>query len=195
MYDWFIQFSQNIVLPVTLKDFSARLTSGKVKLDWTTATESNSSSFAIERAGKDMRFTEIARVSAAGFSSLDKKYQYVDNAPLGDMSFYRLAQTDRDGKTQYFEVRRVFNGKYNASLVVSPNPVKNNITAFVSVSQPQKISITLTDMQGRVLKQSQAHYEEGLQEIVLEATSLSTGNYLLRLQGVTVNAVEKIVKQ
>ena len=195
MYDWFIQFSQNIVLPVTLKDFSARLTSGKVKLDWTTATENNSNSFAIERAGKDMKFTEIARVSAAGFSTLDKKYQYTDQAPLSDMNFYRLAQTDRDGKTQYFEVRRVFNGKQNASIVVSPNPVKSAIKAFVSISQPQKITVTLMDMKGRILKESEAHYDEGLQEISLDAVSLATGNYLLRLKGVTVNAVEKIVKQ
>ena len=195
MYDWFIQFSQNIVLPVTLKDFSARLTSGKVKLDWTTATENNSNSFAIERAGKDMKFTEIARVSAAGFSTLDKRYQYIDPAPLSDMNFYRLAQTDRDGKTQYFEVRRVFNGKQNASIVVSPNPVKSAIKAFVSISQPQKITVTLMDMKGRILKQSEAHYDEGLQEISLDAVSLAAGNYLLRLKGVTVNAVEKIVKQ
>ncbi|HYF32788.1 MAG TPA: T9SS type A sorting domain-containing protein [Chitinophagaceae bacterium] len=195
MYDWFIQYSQNIVLPVSLKDFTARLSSGKVKLDWTTASENNSSSFAVERAGKDMKFTEIARVPAAGYSSGDKKYQLVDAAPLNDMSFYRIVQTDRDGKTQYFEIRRVFNGKQNASIVISPNPVRNNITAFVSVSQPQKISVALLDMQGRILSQSQAHYQEGLQEITLNAVHLAPGNYLLQLKGITVNAIEKLTKQ
>lgn len=195
MYDWFIQYSQNIALPVTLKDFTARLTAGKVKLDWITATEDNSSSFAIERAGKDMKFTEIARINAAGFSSQLKKYQYIDAAPLGDMSFYRLAQTDRDGKTQYFEIRRIFNGRQNTTIVVSPNPVKNRITAFVSVSQPQRISVTLMDMHGRILKQSQALYQEGLQEITLDATELATGSYLLQLKGASVNTVEKILKQ
>lgn len=195
MYDWFIQFSQNIVLPVSLKDFTARLNNGKVKLEWTTATENNSSSFAIERAGRDMKFTEIARVNAAGYSSLDKKYQFIDASPLTDMSFYRLAQTDKDGKTQYFEVRRIFNGKQNASLVVSPNPVKNNITAFINIKQPQKISIMLMDMHGRILKQSQSHYQEGNQEIILDAAHLAAGNYLLQVKGVSVNAVEKIIKQ
>ena len=81
MYEWFIQFSQNAALPVSLKDFSARLTSGKVKLDWTTSAENNSSFFAVQRAGKDMKFAEIARVNAAGYSGNDKKYQLTDAAP------------------------------------------------------------------------------------------------------------------
>lgn len=195
MYDWFIQFSQNVVLPVSLRDFSARLSSGRVKLEWTTSSENNSNSFAVERAGKDMKFTEIGRVSAAGFSGNDKKYQLIDPAPLKDMNFYRLAQTDRDGQVQYFEIRRVFNGKQNATVIISPNPVRSNITAFISISEPQKINVTLMDMHGRILKQSMSHYQEGLQEIVLDAVQLAPGNYLLQLKGTTVNTVEKVIKQ
>ena len=111
------------------------------------------------------------------------------------MSFYRLAQTDKDGQTQYFEIKRVYNGKRNASVIISPNPVRGNITAFVSISQPQKINVTLMDMHGRILKQSQSHYDEGLQEITIDAMQLAPGNYLLQLKGATVNTVEKVIKQ
>lgn len=195
MYDWFIQYSQNIVLPISLKDFTARLANGKVKLDWVTSAENNSESFTIERAGKDVKFTAIGKINAAGFSTGDRKYEAYDNAPLAGLSFYRLSQTDKDGQTQYFETRRILNGKQNISLVVTPNPVKNNITAFISVDRPQKLNIQLVDMQGRTLVSRQQLYSEGLQEIRLDAAYLAPGNYLLKVTGDEINLVEKIIRQ
>jgi hypothetical protein len=195
MYEWFIQYSQNLVLPVSLKDFTARLNAGKVKLEWTTSAENNSRLFILERAGRDMQFTELARIDAAGNSSTEKKYQANDLAPLSDLNFYRLAQVDADGKKQYFETRKVLNSKKGAAVVIAPNPVKNNITAFVNVGQAQKIAVLLTDMQGRVLRNSQLHYREGLQEINVDVRNLSPGSYLLRLKGQEFDVSEKILKQ
>ncbi|HYE55512.1 MAG TPA: hypothetical protein VD996_11735, partial [Chitinophagaceae bacterium] len=133
MYNWFIQFSQNLVLPVSLRNFTARLSNGKVNLEWTTSAENNSRRFILERAGRDMQFSEIARVDAAGHSGTDKKYAATDAAPLHDLNFYRLSQVDADGKVQYFETRKVLNTKKAATVVIAPNPVKTVLTAFVNI--------------------------------------------------------------
>jgi hypothetical protein len=195
MYDWFIQFAQTNVLPVSLKDFNARLNSGKVKLEWTTSVENNSGSFSIERAGRDMKFSAIAKLNATGFSSAEKRYQFTDNSPLPEVSFYRLSQTDRDGNTQYFDVKRILNGRLLAPVIVAPNPVKSTITLFMNVDRSQKLAISIIDMHGRTLSNTQQFYQEGLQEVNLPADNLAPGSYVLKVSGSTVNAVEKITKQ
>lgn len=195
MYDWFIQFSQNNVLPVTLKDFTARLDNGKVKLEWTTSAENNSRSFTLERAGKDMKFTSIAKLDAAGYTTAVKKYQFTDLAPLSEMNYYRLSQTDADGQTQYFDIRRVLNGSKLTAVLISPNPVRNRITAFVTIDKPQKVTVMLSDMHGRRISSMDMQYQPGLQEINMNAEHLAPGSYLLQVKGTTMNLVEKLVKQ
>ncbi|HEY0676639.1 MAG TPA: T9SS type A sorting domain-containing protein [Chitinophagaceae bacterium] len=194
MYDWFIQYSQNVVLPVSLKDFTARLNQGKVKLEWITSAENNSGTFTVERAGRDMKFTTLTTLDASGYSSAEHKYEAFDNSPQNGMNFYRLAQTDRDGKTQYFEVRRVLNGKQVTSVVVAPNPVRNNITVFVNVEKAQKLTLSLIDAHGRTIRSVERQYREGLQEIFINAEDLAPGNYLLKVKGASINTVEKLLK-
>ncbi len=105
MYQWFIQ-QQNAVLPVRLKSFTTTLINGKVELEWITSDEKNNASFTIERAGEDQNFVAIATIPGAGNNTGDKKYSYTDLNPLPDLSFYRLLQTDIDGKKKIFRSKK-----------------------------------------------------------------------------------------
>jgi hypothetical protein len=106
-----------------------------------------------------------------------------------------LSLSDGDGKTQYFEVKRILNGKQLATVVIAPNPVREALTIFMNVDKAQRISITVTDMQGRLVKSLQQLYQEGLQEIKLPADNMMPGSYVVKVSGSSINAVEKISKQ
>ncbi len=124
-------------LPVEFTAFSASLTDNKsVKLNWATATELNNDFFSIEKSGNGLSFSEIGRKKGAGTSSTEKKYEFSDDSPSKGVSYYRIKQTDFDGKSDYSDVVAVsYEKKSDGSCVlrVFPNPC------------PGKCSVTLSD--------------------------------------------------
>ena len=112
MYQWMIQYERNITVPVKLESYSARLSNGKVYLNWITSREIDAASFTIEKAGSDQRFTELVTVKANGNSNLKNSYSYIDDKPVSGLNYYRLVQTDADNNKQYFETRKVLDSRY-----------------------------------------------------------------------------------
>ena len=91
-------FKPLVTLPVTLASFDAKqLQDHKVELDWATASESNSDHFEVEHSNDGQNWTAIGQVNAAGNSATMEQYTFVDDAPYSGVTYYRLAQVDRDG--------------------------------------------------------------------------------------------------
>jgi predicted esterase len=195
IYEWFLQ-SSRAALPVVLKNFSARFAEGKVYLQWTTTSETDNASFTIERAGNDNHFIPLATIPGGGNTSLDKTYQYTDEKPLTQLSYYRLVQTDFNGNKKYSEIRKVVNRFGNQPLIApASNPFVNDLTVFVTVSRSQKVTIYLTDLNGRKLAAVDGLYTPGTTGIVLPAAHLPQGMYLLKASGESISETYKIIKQ
>jgi hypothetical protein len=112
-------------LPIELVSFNAKLFENtKVKIEWTTATETNNDFFTIERSRNGATFEEVTRVDGSGTSTSQKSYSATDNGPLEGTSYYRLRQTDVDGHSETFNLVAV-DFKRTAKgcvLKVYPNP-------------------------------------------------------------------------
>lgn len=198
-YEWMIQYRNDVVnspTPVMLENFVARYADDKVYLNWKTSAEENSDHFTIERADARQQYTPIANIAAQGSSSVAVSYQWVDNQPLKNLNFYRLSQTDKDGKKQYFPIKKVLNtSRWDKAVVVSPNPFAGNLNIYLNVPGKQKITILLTDMSGRTLKTLSGVYDEGTAEINLPTHDLPRGMYFLQTRGAGFSEIQKVVKQ
>lgn len=134
-------FPANIVppaaLPVALVAFRAKAANAAVELSWETATEKNSSYFAVERAtSADGGFAEINRVAAAGNSTTLRRYASRD-AEAGRLGapvlYYRLRQVDVDGTTTYSEVQTVrWQSAAEVALTLYPNPATDAATVHLT---------------------------------------------------------------
>lgn len=198
LYEWMVQFRSSAAspLPVALEDYDVRLSNGKVYVKWKTSAENNSDHFTIERAGVNQQFTALTTVPAAGNSTGVKTYEWVDDHPLNNISFYRLTQTDKDGQQQYFPVRKVLNRiKWDHFAIVSPNPFNEELTVFINVDKVQRVAFTITDMSGRVIKQLNGIYNEGAAEVRLDAVNMPRGVYFLKVAGENISETHKIIKQ
>lgn len=195
-YEWALQFQQESALPITLKSFSARLSNGKVYLRWVTSDEKDNEAFVVERAGSNSQFSAITTISGSGNSSGDKVYEYVDERPLTNLSFYRLKQQDVNGRERYYETRKVMNrGQSKKLIIITPNPFTTDPSVFISVDKKQKISVFLTDMSGRVLSTVNGVYDQGTTELSLPAGELPRGIYLIKAVGENIRETQKIIKQ
>lgn len=114
-------------LPIQLLYFNADFNADKVELSWATASEVNNDYFTIERSKDGELWAEIIEVDGAGNSNATLEYFDFDVRPLSGVSYYRLRQTDYDGKTslsQVVVVRNHDNG--GADFTTYPNPNDGN---------------------------------------------------------------------
>jgi len=150
--DYYIPFT--VILPVTLIEFTATKASGQQKTDlyWQTSSEQNSKNFIIERSIDDNTWSDIGNVAAAGNSSSSHSYSYTDNKPVTGINYYRLRQTDINGKTSYSDTRLINFGS-NAKTAVLPNPVKDRL--YIT-NVPANTQLRLLGTDGTMLLQRPA---------------------------------------
>src|SRR5205085_11684831 len=99
--------SPTISIPVNLLSFEARPNSKNILLSWSTATESNNKGFVIERSINGNDFERIAWEDGKINSSVVSNYAYPDNfVQPNTLYYYRLRQTDLDGRERLSEIRQ-----------------------------------------------------------------------------------------
>jgi len=110
-------------LPIELLFFKANLVDETVDLFWSTASETNNDYFTIERSNDGIQFKELGTMPGAGTSIQELSYNYRDHKPLQGTSYYRLKQTDFNGKFEYSATVAVefLGGDHN--FIIYPNPV------------------------------------------------------------------------
>lgn len=90
-------------MPVELLSFDANTDAqNNVKINWSTATETNSDYFTVEKSFDGTNWEIIGFVTSAGNSNQQIDYTFTDNNAQEGVSYYRLKQTDFDGKFEYF---------------------------------------------------------------------------------------------
>lgn len=114
-------------LPIKLITFNATAKGNSVVLNWQTAAEINNDYFTIERSIDAKNWEEILYITGAGNSNKTETYTSTDLTPLNGTVYYRLKQTDFDGKFEYFNVVAVNVEKESTyKIAVYPNPATEN---------------------------------------------------------------------
>lgn len=139
-------------LPVTLTSFTGEIKNRSIQLAWATATEFNNAYFDIQRSADSRQWHTIGSVAGNGTSLQAHTYSFTDDAPLSGLNFYRLVQTDRDGKTNYSPIIRI-KMDVTGEVLVFPNPVIHD-EIFLEFSEHQEeTTARLYDSQGTLLRE------------------------------------------
>jgi len=170
-------------LPVELINFEADKVDGAVKLTWSTATEVNNEYFTIERSNDGKHFGELEKVTGAGNSSFSNTYSMHDNDPLEGVSYYRLSQTDYDGKRVTFPTVAIRNvkGDKNEVLLLN-NPFVSSIAFSTKHIRTGELQISLFTADGRVVLEEKRIANENSFYTIDNLEHLSNGFYLLQIR-------------
>ncbi|WP_162910510.1 matrixin family metalloprotease [Hymenobacter oligotrophus] len=174
-------------LPVELVGFAARYepTLPGTRLNWATASELKSSYFAVQAADEANAATwqEVARVSAAGQSSIRRTYEATDARALGtgQVRYYRLRQVDTDG-SEHFSAPVVVAGLGAvAELQAFPIPATDVLQVQGPLaSATSGVRIVLLDAAGRLVKE--LRLPAGASSVQLPVAELRNGLYTLQWQ-------------
>jgi hypothetical protein len=190
------------LVPVTMTSFSATKDGKNNLLSWATASEQNNAGFEVQRSTDGSTYENIGFVkslSATGNSSSPLSYSFTDFNPLGLQQYYRLKQTDLDGKSAYSAIVLV-KREAPATLTVTkvyPNPSTSSIYINAACPAATTLQLSIVDMNGRVVGRKQVNAMTGNNGFDMPVTQLAPGTYLLQVLNADSKVVttEKFIKQ
>ncbi len=178
------------ILPITYNHFTAEQNKQNIALNWQTATELSNKYFAVERSTNAVNYAAIAQVNSAGTGAIAHEYNYTDKLPVPGTNYYRLKQTDADGKYSYSKVVSI-NYLKPGTILLLPNPAKDQLTVK-GLNAANTSTISLLDQQGRLLQQFTV---KQLAAYTFNIERLAAGSYIIRVKDNNGEATQKFVKQ
>lgn len=161
-------------LPVKLTAFDVTANGQEVEVKWETAAESDNDFFTVERSADGTTWTIVKIQPGMGNASTAAVYKVTDTDPLAGLSYYRLKQTDIDGKSSYSETRQVkIEKKYGISIYPVPN--NGRTLYFRGVNDPRYVKISIRNSAGTLL------FNDFLRSTALELPRLSPGLYFITI--------------
>ncbi len=188
-------------LPIELGSFDAQATDdGNVDVFWQTISERNNDYFTVERSQDGIDFENIGTVDGAGNSNNKIDYEFVDEEAPSGISYYRLRQTDFDGKTETFEPVTVMNTNVEEGIIIErlyPNPFANEFTIEFSTSGDEPVTFTLQSMNGSIIHTEEINsYSTTKSYSFHQGNTIPSGTYFAILTNRSGQRVtEKIIKK
>lgn len=175
-------------LPIELTAFTAECGSNGVELTWTTATEINNAFFTVYRSADAISWETLTVMTGAGNSNAELNYTYTDSRALGEVSYYRLQQTDYDGATEYFDPISTNCGAkgQNHDLSVYPNPADEQFTVSITASKADaQTTVELLDITGKRVNVRTWSVQAGQNYLTVERNGLVSGTYFVHISSAT----------
>jgi hypothetical protein len=199
----------NTETPVELFSFNATLVDDKVKLNWTTATETNNSGFEIQRL-QDSKIEKLKDWETIGFvpgygtTTEPKSYSFIDENTTAGTYKYRLKQIDFDGSFTYsneIEVIVDFTPKEFVLYQNYPNPfnpittIKFTVPSVIAsgAKQSQLVTLKVYDILGNeIATLVNEEKQPGVYEVEFDGSLLASGMYVYKLQAGTFIQTKKM---
>lgn len=166
-------------LPISLLDFNALVNDKKqVSLHWVTVSEYNNKSFEVERSKDGSSFEKVIAVASKGNSSKSQDYVALDIAPFSGVSYYRLKQTDFDGKVTYSKSIQVVITIVDGELKAFPNPTTSILHLQINGATSKQYVYTIYSVDGKLVNQQTIDSDL----TTITTTSLANGVYILQVK-------------
>lgn len=173
--------------PVAMTHFDVKKVNNTTSMMWSTASEVNNAGWFVQRSHDGINWEALAFVEGKGNSTAYLHYGFVDNAPLSGINFYRLRQTDLDGKEFYSDMKEV-RFAIGTDVKLYPNPT-NGILHLENVIEGTHYTIY------NVKGQEMCNGKIKDQQNTINISDLQNGLYAIRLTMNEDITVLKVFKQ
>jgi len=184
-------------VPVELISFTASANVNSVKLEWSTATETNNSGFEVYRSLTGDDFENIGFVEGKGTTTEETSYSFLDKKLRSGIYSYKLVQIDYDGTTSESDIVKV-------EIIAQPNGFSLDQNFPNPFNPSTNISFTIPTSGNTKLRIFNAIGEEietlvneikeaGTYKINFDASNLASGIYYYRLETADFTSMKKMI--
>lgn len=166
-------------LPVTFSTLNANCTNNGVMVRWTTASESNSSHFEVQRSINGIEWVSVGSEPAFGNSTTSRDYQHLDLN--GGNALYRIKQVDIDGRFIYTPIVSTSCTQKNIQLVIYPVPARDRLVVTLRSDHAFKTELQVVDAEGKVVKIVDASIVSGSNNFTIDVSKFAQGEYSIHI--------------
>lgn len=145
----------------------------EVLLDWFTFSEINNHFFTVYFSSDGINFEEVGKTMANGNRNSEKQYEFVHRPGKGQIFYYKLSQTDYDGKSVDLAIAKIQAAGPNYDIYVFPNPGSDFIR-LGGMEKENETTYIIYDALGKMISKG----------VVLQGSipidHLSAGHYFIR---------------
>lgn len=183
-----------VVLPIELKEFKAIYNKNAVEITWITETETNNAFFTIEKSTNGIDFYEIEEIKGAGNSNEMKHYNTTDYDLTTRDCYYRLKQTDFNGRYSHSDIVYVnFESNIINKLTLFPNPVDDILNISFNANLDTDYIYEISDCFGRIVLKGV--FEKGASNYKTDLKNqIESGVYLISVHNDANRFDKKIIK-
>ena len=163
-----------------------------IAISWTTSSEINNDYFIVERSTDGIYWEPLGQIDGQGNSNTPTDYRYMDSNPINGISYYRLKQTDYDGRFNYSEIKSILRAsKFNVT--VHPNPTRGLV--YIKGKKKRLGALKIYNVLGMEVSLEVKITLINNNEIQADLSKLAAGVYLLHI-GTGANAQHiKVLKK
>ncbi len=180
-------------LPVELTSFTGTcVEDGISRITWSTASEMNSKEFLVQRSEDGLHYTTVAVIPTSGFSNQPRNYSITDTSLNANSSYYRLIETDRNGKQTFYSFIQV---RCNEVDDVHIFYIQPKVVVEVNSTKDKQVGFNVYDVSGKLLSQENKQIVRGYNRIDLNIQhKLADGVYIIQMiDGDKVNSTKVMV--
>ena len=141
--------SGSVVLPVKFLGFGLALKGPDVLIQWSTSEENHAKDYIVERSAEGSNWIAVATISAAGNSNTVQNYAYTDKNINTRTVYYRIKQTDLDGRSTFTPVRSIRTDIKEMEVKVAA--INNKLVLQFPEQAKGNVELRLVSMTGQVI--------------------------------------------
>lgn len=172
----------NTILPVEFTSLTAECASTGVKVEWSTASETQCSHYNVYRSSDGINYTFVTTVAGAGTTSEPHNYSVYDMNAVSGVNYYRVDQVDINGTTKPAPLVAATCESLLQRPELAPNPADESSVLIFPSDKESILNITILNSEGIRIETQQATLSEGRNTIYFNWTDYPAGLYLIRTE-------------
>jgi len=180
-------------LPVNFISFTAQPNSGTVDLNWVVGDNQEASSYEVERSSDGANFSKIAVLP----NNPDQtNYSFADANAGAGTHYYRILETDENGRSIFSKVVSATIGAGDFSVAVLNNPAVGKTDAEVQINAVSEgvAYLELWSVGGSRISLQQQAIGTGTTTIRVPMSNLAAGSYVIKVIVSNNTHVAQVVK-
>ena len=183
------------VTSIELLRFDGETTENGNLISWMTASENESDHFTLERSKDGINFEAIQQIDAAGNSNIEQHYNYLDSEATAGIYYYRLLETDQEGKTEIVsDIISLERTNDFAIVEIMPVPATDIVTINYQSIGEGAINVAVFDVTGRLIEQRTIDSKVGFNSLQIDVSTYTSGAYFIQMNDGINEITTRMVK-
>jgi hypothetical protein len=149
----------------------------------------NIKNYTVQKSSNGTNFSNLTVVLSG--KGLSNKYVYTDinGAPAAGKVYYRILETDNDGKISYSQIAFVTKDE-NGSITIAPNPAQN-VLHVKNLNPGITNSLVIINGQGNIV----SSFQSSSNNFDMDISRLASGAYYLKIVSGSASHLFKFIKE